>query len=53
MIVLLNFVVIVLTMIPSFRAHVSPKIPVKLSKAFYALATAHAALGIISETAGL
>jgi uncharacterized membrane protein YozB (DUF420 family) len=53
MIVLLNFVVIVLTMIPSFRAHVSPKIPLKLGKAFYALATAHAALGTISETAGL
>jgi uncharacterized membrane protein YozB (DUF420 family) len=53
MIVLLNFVVIVLTMIPSFRAHVSPKLPLKLGKAFYALATAHAALGTITETAGL
>jgi uncharacterized membrane protein YozB (DUF420 family) len=52
-IVLLNLALIVLTMIPSFRAHVSPKIPLKLGKAYYALATAHAALGTITETAGL
>jgi uncharacterized membrane protein YozB (DUF420 family) len=53
LIVLLNLAVIVLTMIPSFRAHVSPKIPLKLGKAYYALATAHATLGTISEIAGL
>ncbi len=52
-IVLLNLAVIVLVMIPSFRAHVSPKIPLKLGKAYYALATAHAALGTITEIAGL
>jgi uncharacterized membrane protein YozB (DUF420 family) len=52
-IVLLNLVVIVLVMIPSFRAHVSPKIPLKLGKPYYALATAHAALGTITEIAGL
>jgi uncharacterized membrane protein YozB (DUF420 family) len=52
-IVLLNLAVIVLVMIPSFRAHVSPKIPLKLSKPYYALATAHAALGTITEIAGL
>jgi len=52
-IVLLNLAVIVLTMIPSFRVHVSPKIPLKLGKAYYALATAHAALGTITEIAGL
>jgi Ca2+/H+ antiporter len=52
-IVLLNLAVIVLVMIPSFRAHVSPKIPVKLSKPYYALATAHAAPGTITEIAGL
>ncbi len=52
-IVLLNLALIVLTMIPSFRAHVSPKIPLKLGKAYYALATAHAALGTITEIAGL
>lgn len=52
-IVLLNLVVIVLVMIPSFRTHVSPKIPLKLGKPYYALATAHAALGTITEIAGL
>ena len=31
-IVLLNLAVIVLVMIPSFRAHVSPKIPLKLGR---------------------
>jgi uncharacterized membrane protein YozB (DUF420 family) len=52
-IVLLNVALIVVTMIPSFRAHVSPKIPLKLGKDYYALATAHAALGTITEIAGL
>jgi len=52
-IVLLNLAVIVLVMIPSFRAHVSPGIPLKLSKAYYAYAMAHAALGAIAEIAGL
>jgi uncharacterized membrane protein YozB (DUF420 family) len=53
LIVLLNLGVITFTMIPSFRVHVSPKIPLKLGKAYYALATAHAALGTITELAGL
>ena len=52
-IVLLNLAVIVLVMIPSFRAHVSPKIPLTLGKAYYALATTHAALGTLTEIAGL
>jgi len=52
-IMLLNLAVIVLVMIPSFRAHVSPKIPLRLGKPYYALATAHAALGTITEIAGL
>jgi uncharacterized membrane protein YozB (DUF420 family) len=52
-IVLLNLAVIVITMIPSFRVHVSPKIPLRLGKAYYALATAHAALGSVTEVAGL
>jgi hypothetical protein len=52
-IVLLNFVVIVLIMVPSFHVHVSPKIPLKLGKAYYALATAHGALGSVTEMAGL
>jgi uncharacterized membrane protein YozB (DUF420 family) len=52
-IVLLNLAVIVLVMSPSFRARVSPKIPLKLGKSYYALATTHAALGTITEIAGL
>lgn len=52
-IVLLNLVVILLIMIPSFRVHVYPKIPPRLGKAYYALATAHAALGTVTEVAGL
>jgi uncharacterized membrane protein YozB (DUF420 family) len=40
-------------MVPSFQVHVSPKIPLKLGKAYYALATAHAALGIVAELAAL
>jgi hypothetical protein len=40
-------------MVPSFRAHVSPKIPLKLNKTYYALATAHAAFGTVTELAAL
>ncbi len=52
-VVLLNLALIVLTMIPSFRVHVSPKIPIKLGRAYYALATTHAAIGTVTELAGL
>jgi Ca2+/H+ antiporter len=52
-IVLLNFAVIVMMMVPSFRVHVFPRIPARLGKAFHALATAHAALGSVTEIAGL
>jgi uncharacterized membrane protein YozB (DUF420 family) len=52
-IVLLNLAVILLAMIPSFRGQVIPKIPLKLRKSYYALATAHAALGTITEIVGL
>ena len=50
---LLNLAVVVVMMIPSFRVHVLPKVPAKLGKAFYALATMHAALGTFTELAGL
>ena len=50
---LIPAVVIVLIMVPSFHVHVSPKIPLKLGKAYYALATAHGALGSVTEIAGL
>jgi uncharacterized membrane protein YozB (DUF420 family) len=52
-IVLLNLAVIAVMMVPSFRAHVLPRIPAKLGKAYYALATTHAALGTLTEIAGL
>src|SRR5664279_5243493 len=52
-IVLLNFVVILLLMLPSFRVHVIPKIPTKLGKPYYAVATAHAALGSVAEAVAL
>ena len=52
-IVLLNLFVIVLAMLPSFGVRVIPKIPLKLGKGYYALATGHAALGTLTEIAGL
>ena len=52
-IVLLNAAVIVLVMLPSFRIQVSPRIPGKLGKSYYALATAHGALGSVVECGGL
>jgi len=52
-IVLLNLAVIAVMMIPSFRVQVFPRIPARLGRAYYALATAHAALGSVTEIAAL
>src|SRR5882762_2519120 len=52
-IVLLNLAVIADMMIPSFRVHVLPRVPAKLGKAYYGLATTHAAFGTVTELAGL
>jgi uncharacterized membrane protein YozB (DUF420 family) len=52
-IVLLNAAIIILVMLPSFRLQVAPKIPLKLGKTYYALATAHGALGAVAECAAL
>ena len=52
-VVLVNLLLIVFMMLPSFHAHVAPRIPLKLGKAYYALATAHAALGTLAEGGGL
>lgn len=52
-VVLLNLAVILLGMAPSFRERVGPRIPAKLTKTFYALATAHAAVGSMAEIGGL
>jgi uncharacterized membrane protein YozB (DUF420 family) len=52
-IVLLNLVLIVLAMFPSFHRQVSPRLPGKIGKPYYALAAAHAASGFIAELGGL
>ena len=52
-IVLLNLAVVVVMMIPSFRVHVLPRVPAKLGKAYYALATTHGVFGTVTELAGL
>ena len=53
MIVLLNVGLIAMTMIPSLRHQVIPKLPRKIAKPYYAFATAHATLGGIAELGGL
>jgi uncharacterized membrane protein YozB (DUF420 family) len=53
LIVLLNLPIIVIVMVPSFHDRVSPKIPQKIGKAFYALATMHGVLGSVTEILGL
>jgi hypothetical protein len=52
-IVILNAALIVLTMIPALRVQVLPRIPEKLGRGFYGLATTHAVFGTVSEVAGL
>lgn len=52
-IVLLNLAVLAVMMIPSFRVHVLPRVPAKLGKAYYALATTHGAFGTVTELVGL
>ena len=52
-IVLLNLLVIGSAMFPSFDIQVAPKIPESLRKSYYAIATGHAALGVLAELAGL
>lgn len=52
-IVLLNVGLIVVAMFPAFHEQVAPKLPRKLGKSFYAMATAHATLGGIAELASL
>ena len=49
----MNAAVIAMTMIPSFSVQVYPRIPAKLGKAYYGLATTHATLGSLAELAGL
>ena len=52
-VVLINFVTILVVMIPSFHSHVAPTIPLRLGRSYYALATAHAAVGTVAECGGV
>ena len=52
-IVLLNLAVIAVAMTPSFRLQVLPRIPAKLSKPYYALASVHGGLGTAAELVAL
>jgi uncharacterized membrane protein YozB (DUF420 family) len=52
-VLVLNLVAIAVFMVPSFRERVAPKVPGKLAKPIYALATSHAVLGGVVECAGL
>jgi len=52
-IVLLNLAVIVLTMFPTFHSRVLPKLPARIGRPYYTLATTHAALGSLAELLGL
>ena len=52
-IVVLNLSLIVLTMFPAFHRQVLPKLPGRIARPYYALATTHAALGGVAELGGL
>src|SRR5215470_10843304 len=52
-VVLLNLLVIAVAMVPSFHERVLPRIPARLGRWFYAVATTHALLGIVAETLAL
>src|SRR5215470_9258295 len=51
--VLLNAALIVTVMLPAFNARVLPKLPARLGKMHYLISSAHAALGMVSESAAL
>lgn len=52
-VVLLNLALIAASMAPAFRSQVAPRIPGRLGRSYYALATVHAALGTVAELLGL
>lgn len=52
-VLLLNLVMIILVMSPSFRRQVQPVLPQGLAETYYAVATAHAALGGLAEALGV
>jgi hypothetical protein len=52
-VLVLNLLMIYLLMWPSFHSHVLPRLPKRLGKRFYAVATIHGVLGILAEILGL
>ncbi len=52
-VLLLNLVMIALVMWPSFHTQVMPRLPARLGRRYYAVATGHAALGTVAELFGL
>jgi len=52
-VVALNLIVIAQLMVPSFRSQVAPKIPARLARTYYTVATGHAMMGCIAELLGL
>ena len=53
LIVLLNLVLIALAMWPAFHGQILPKLPSRIGKLYYALATTHATLGGVAEFGGM
>ena len=52
-VLVLNLVPICFLMWPSFHSHVLPRLPKRLGKRFYAVATIHGFLGVLAEILGL
>ena len=52
-VLVLNLVMICFVMWPSFHSHVLPRLPKRLGKRFYAVATIHGVFGVLAETLGL
>jgi uncharacterized membrane protein YozB (DUF420 family) len=52
-VLVLNTLMSCFSMWPSFHSHVLPRLPKRLGKRFYAVATIHGVLGILAEILGL
>jgi uncharacterized membrane protein YozB (DUF420 family) len=52
-VLVLNLAVICFVMWPSFHSHVLPRLPTRLGKRFYAVATIHGVFGVLAEVLGL
>src|ERR1700688_2269106 len=52
-VLVLNLGLICFVMWPSFHSHVLPRLPKRLGKRFYAVATIHGVFGVLAEILGL